>query len=373
MLAEEENAMFIKNCWYVAGWSSEIGQDSFLARTLVGVPVVFWRDTAGHVVAFEDRCCHRGAPLSLGRREGDHLRCMYHGLKFDRDGVCVEIPAQDRIPPNVRVRVFPIVEQHRWVWIWMGDPAKADPALIPDHHWLDDPEWRSLEGYTHYKTNYLLIADNLLDLAHLPYVHATTLGGSEDYARNPARIESLPNGVRVTRWALGIDAPPFVQRVKAYPGKVDRWNIYDFVIPGIFLMDSGMSPAGTGAPEGQRVDAAEFRGCQALTPETETSTHYFFAHPHNFAIDQPEVTASVHQSVVAAFEEDRAMISAQAASLALEPDFEMIPIRADEGLGKFRWLVAKRLEQEAAEQARQSAKSAPARRKSAVQQEALAN
>src|SRR5690606_34546041 len=132
---------------------------------------------------------------SRGRREGDCLRCMYHGLKFDRSGQCVEIPAQDRIPPNARVRVFPVEERHRWVWIWMGDPARADPSLIPDTHWLDDPQWRSLEGYTHYSTDYLLIADNLLDLAHLPYVHPTTLGGSEDYARSPAKIQGIERGV----------------------------------------------------------------------------------------------------------------------------------------------------------------------------------
>lgn len=339
--------MFIKNCWYVAGWASEVTSDKFLARTLVGVPVVMWRTDDGKIVAFEDRCCHRGAPLSLGRREGDFLRCMYHGLKFDRNGACVEIPAQDRIPESVRVNTFPIVEQHKWLWIWMGDPAKADRALIPDTHWLTDPAWRHLEGYTHYDTDYLLIADNLLDLAHLPYVHEKTLGGSAAYAESPAQIEPLENGVRVTRWAMSIEAPPFVQKVKHYDGKMDRWNKYDFTLPGIFLMDSGMAPEGTGAVEGRRENAAEFRGCQAITPETDHSTHYFFCHPHNFAIDQPQVTASIHQSVVTAFDEDRRMISAQAHSLDLMPDFKMIPIRADRALGLFRALVKKVVEEEA--------------------------
>ncbi len=341
--------MFIKNCWYVAGWASEVGRDNFLARTITGLPVVIWRDGEGRPVAFEDRCCHRGAPLSLGRREGDFLRCMYHGLKFDSSGACVEIPAQEHIPASVRVNTFPIVEQHEWLWIWMGEPNKADPALIPDTHWLSDPAWRHLEGYTHYETNYLLIADNLLDLAHLPYVHPNTLGGSPDYAKSQAQVEALENGVRITRWALDIEAPPFVQKVKHYPQNVDRWNIYDFVLPGIFLMDSGMSPTGTGATEGKRVDAAEFRGCQALTPETENSTHYFFCHPHNFAIDQPEVTASVHQSVVVAFEEDRTMVTAQSRSLSLKPDFKMIPIRADRALGIFRAQVQKTIDAERGE------------------------
>src|SRR5215469_11599016 len=157
--------MFIKNCWYVAGWASEVPQDTFFSRTLLSIPVVLWRKQEdGKVIAFEDRCCHRGAPLSKGRREGDCVRCMYHGLKFDATGACVEVPGQDRIPPRMKVKSFPVVERHKWLWIWMGDPAKADPSLIPDTRWLDDPAWASLEGYTHYETNYILIADNLLDL-----------------------------------------------------------------------------------------------------------------------------------------------------------------------------------------------------------------
>ena len=139
--------------------------------------------------------------------------------------------------------------------------------------------------------------------------------------------------------------------MKQWPGKVDRWNIYNFTLPAILVMDSGMAPAGTGAPEGHRVDAAEFRGCQALTPETEHSTHYFFAHPHNFAIDQPEVTRSIHESVVAAFAEDRDIITAQQRSLALEPDFKMILFSIDAALSQFRWAVARRLEDEARQRA----------------------
>lgn len=344
--------MFIKNCWYVAAWSSELKLTGFLARTILDTPLALWRDGEGKAVAFEDRCCHRGAPLSKGRREGNCVRCMYHGLKFDSSGVCVEIPGQERIPAATRVNVYPLVEQHKWIWIWMGEAAQADPALIPDTHWLDDAEWRSLEGYTHYDTNYLLIADNLLDLAHLPYVHPTTLGGDEDYAKNRAEVQNVPRGIRVTRWALDTTVPAFVQKVRPYAGKVDRWNHYDFLVPGVFLMDSGVMPAGTGAKEGHRIDAAQFHGCQALTPENENATHYFFAHPHNFSIDDPAVTASVHQSVVTAFEEDREMVTAQARSLALKTDFKMQPIAADAALGRFRFLVEKMVREEQASEQR---------------------
>lgn len=349
--------MFIKNTWYVAAWDKEVPADGLFTRTIIGVPVLMYRRQDGGIAAMEDRCCHRGAPLSKGRREGDSVRCMYHGLQFDAGGQCIAAPAQPRIPAQAKVRTFPVVERHRWVWIWMGDPAKADPSLIPDTQWLDHPDWRGLDGYIHYDVNYLYICDNLLDFSHLPFVHPTTLGGGADYADHPPKVERIENGVRITRWVIGTEAPPFVNAVKHWPGKVDRWNIYNFTIPAILIMDSGNAPTGTGAPEGHRVDAAEFRGCQAITPETENSTHYFFSHPHNFAIDEPEVTASIHQAVVTAFDEDREIITAQKMSLDLAPDFKMVPFAMDAALNHFRWIVAKRLEEEKREAQEGSART----------------
>ncbi|RAR48658.1 vanillate O-demethylase monooxygenase subunit [Paraburkholderia unamae] len=342
--------MFIRNTWYVAAWSHEVTDEALFSRTIIGTPVLLYRGSDGHVVALQDRCCHRGAPLSIGRREGDCVRCLYHGLKFDASGVCVEAPAQARIPPQAKVASYPVVERHRWIWIWMGDPALADPATIPDTHWVDDPAWRCLPGYIHYDVNYLLICDNLLDFSHLPFVHPGTLGGPESYASVQPKVERIEGGVRVTRWTMDIKAPPFAAAVKHWPGNVDRWNIYDFTIPGVLLMDSGMAPTGTGAREGARVDAAEFRSCQALTPETETSTHYFFAQPHNFAIDRPEVTRSVHDAIVEAFDEDRAIITAQQRNLSLDPDFKMMAFGIDSALSQFRWTVNQRLEAERAQQ-----------------------
>lgn len=354
--------MFIKNIWYVAAWDSEVTREGMFARTITGVPVLMYRKEDGEIVAMEDRCCHRGAPLSVGRREGDCVRCMYHGLKFDASGQCVEAPGQTRIPPQAKVRTFPVVQRHRWIWIWMGDPDKADAGLVPDTQWLDHPEWRSLDGYIHYDVDYLLICDNLLDFSHLPFVHPTTLGGGADYAANLPKVERLDNGVKITRWALGIDPPPFAAAVRDWGGKVDRWNIYNFTIPATLLMDSGMAPTGQGAQEGNRDGAIEFRGCQAITPETDNSTHYFFAHPHNFSLDKPEVTQSIHDAVVAAFDEDRDIITAQQRSLALAPSFKMTAFGIDAALNQFRWIVSRRLEEEAQEEAaaRQTIPIAPA-------------
>lgn len=344
--------MFMQDCWYVAAWDHEIPADGLFARTICGKAIVFWRDTRGVVRAFDDRCCHRGAPLSCGRREGDRIRCLYHGFAYDTDGACVEIPGQDRVPAKARVKSYAVRERHRWIWLWMGDPERADPASIPDTHWLDDPQWACTPpGYLHYDVDYQLINDNLLDFSHLSYVHPTTLGGSEEYAQLRSKIDPLDRGLRITRWFMDRPPAPFVAKLlaaKGMHGHVDRWNNYDFLLPGILIMDSGFAPAGSGAERGVRDQAIQFRHCQAVTPEKDGASHYFFAQPRDFDRDRPDVDQALFDSVRTAFEEDRAIIGAQAASLAEDPSFAPLPCNLDLGLTMFRRLIANQLEREAA-------------------------
>ena len=339
--------IFLKNTWYVAAWSDEITATELLPRTIAKVPMVFWRDQAGKIVALEDRCCHRAAPLSKGRLESDRVRCMYHGLLFDTSGRCIEIPSQEFIPPAAKVRAYPVVERFKWVWVWMGE-VDGDAALIPDTHYLDDAGWRGTPGYMHYAANYLLITDNLLDFSHLSFVHETTLGGSAKYAAILPKITRNGRGVRVERWLLDDEPAPFLRQLKTWPGNVDRWNIYDVMLPGVLLMDSGSAPTGTGAPEGKRVDAAQFFGCQAVTPETETTSHYFFQQSHGFALDDPGVTEKLAQSVLAGFEEDRDIILAQQKILELAPDSPMLAMRMDVALASFRAMLEKAIAEERA-------------------------
>ena len=201
--------MFLKNCWYVAAWDHELIDGRLLARTLLEQRVLLYKGDSGQVVALADRCCHRGVPLHLGRREGDYcIRCMYHGLKFDATGKCVQIPGQEMVPARLGVRSYPVVVRDHLVWIWMGDAALADPDQILDYPFLRDPQWKGIPDYLHYKANYLLIVDNLSDFAHLAFVHTHTLGGSEEYAytTKPVSMERLERGSRVERWHM--NAPP---------------------------------------------------------------------------------------------------------------------------------------------------------------------
>lgn len=338
---------FIQDNWYVAAWDHEVPSEGLLARTLLDRPIVFWRDTQGRVVALEDRCCHRAAPLSHGRREGDCIRCLYHGMKFEPSGRCVEIPGQDIIPPQACVRSYPVVERDRFIWIWMGDPQAADPTDILDFFWHSHPEWRMKPGYIHYQAHYQLVVDNLLDFSHLSYVHPTTLG-TPSVAQVRAQTERTDDGgLRITRWYLNDEMTPNHKRVAQFEGPVDRWQIYQWHAPAFMRMDAGSAPAGTGAPDGRiNARAMRFRHTSVQTPETARTTHYFFCQAHNFGLDQPAMTEAIFNDVVTAFKEDRAMIEGQQRILDSDPYFHPVATAHDAALNQARFILRRRLQQQ---------------------------
>ncbi len=343
------NGEFVKNTWYVAAWSYELIDGKKLARTLLEQPVIIYKGESGRVVALDDRCCHRAAPLSMGRVEGDCIRCMYHGMKYDPSGKCIQIPGQEKIPPKLGVRSYPVVERDQLIWIWMGDPELADPDLIVDYPPLHDPGWRGLPAYLHYDANWMLIVDNLSDFAHLAFVHTNTLGGSEEYAykTKPVAIERLDDGFRVERWHMNSDPPPFHKKViPDKTAKVDRRNIGHMITPGIFFLESMFAPAGNGAEKGNLEGARQYRNCQFMTPETRRSTHFFWNYLHDFDLNDPNIAISLRDSLFEGFYEDKAIIEAQQELFDEDPDYQLLAIAADAPLSHFRWLMNKKMEEE---------------------------
>lgn len=340
----------LKNCWYVAAWDYELLDGKLLARTLLEKPIVLFRGDSGRYVALDDRCCHRAAPLSMGRVEGDCIRCMHHGLRFDASGMCNEILGQDRIPASFKVKSYPVAERNHLIWIWMGDAELADSELIVDYAPLGDPNWKGLPGYLHYDANYLLIVDNLSDLTHLAFVHTNTLGGSEDYAYHskPAEFEREPWGFRVERWHKNVNLPPYHKKVAPVQDiKVDRRNITELHVPGIFLMETLFSPAGSGT-ELLEEGACQYRNSQYMTPETRCTTHFFWNYMHNFNLDNPNIAISLKRSLIEGFNEDKALIEAQQQSLEADPDFRFRGLAADKGLTHVRQLLKTRMAKEQA-------------------------
>ena len=328
--------MFLRNSWYVAAWDREVGRKP-LARTLLGEPVVLFRTEGGRGVALEDRCCHRQLPLSMGKVEADNLRCGYHGLLFDSSGKCIEIPGQQTIPPQARVRSYVLHEKYHWVWIWMGQPEDADPALIPNWWWADHAEWAfTRPAMIPVKCNYQLIADNVLDVTHLAYVHASSIG-SGSIVEFPATVEREERKIRLTRWIRDRPPPPMNKKAGGFKGKVDRWQIVEHVPPCFTVNFAGCEDGK------KRID---LMALSAPTPETEKTTHYFFGFVRNFDLKGRKAERLFSEGMVKVFNEDIPILEAQQRNL--EAGRPRIDIAVDAAPKAARRLLQALLEAEAA-------------------------
>ena len=331
--------MFLKNYWYVAASGSEIGRKPF-RRVIMNEPVVLYRTENGTPIALEDRCPHRRLPLSMGKLVGDDvLQCHYHGLRFDRTGQCVRVPGQDLIPATARVKTYPVIDRYKWLWIWMGDPALADPDKIVDYHWLDDPNWGAKPDYLYAQCNWQLVNDNLLDLTHLAFVHETTIGNSALVDQAQVKVARAQDSVSVTRWIVDAPAPPTFVKAGGFTSNVDRWQIINFAPPAFLRLDVGATPTGTGAPEGRRVGGIGMWNLNAITPETERTSHYFWGQAHNFDVGNPKTTDMIVEQIRTAFLEDVAVFEAQQRNLDLIPNPPQTDINADSGVIQARRIL----------------------------------
>jgi len=344
--------MFVRNAWYVAAWDHEITR-SLKRRIILDQPVLLYRKDDGTAVALEDRCCHRQAPLSMGRLIGNVVKCPYHGLEFDATGKCVKVPSQDVIPGNARVRAYPVVEKNHWIWLWTGDPARADPNLIEDFHFLDDPAWRYGGNYLHVEANYLLLVENLLDTTHLPFLHPNTLG-TDAFARSEFEVSRLGDRITVARWLMNELPAPFHKQMGDFPDgvKVDRWQVAHYAPPAFVKLDVGSAPVGAGA---RGCDRSKFMGMwnlNAITPETEKTAHYFFAQAYNFKLDERWISDMLAKQVHDIFLEDMAMVKAQQRNM----DLGSSPVV---GLGQDKaWMAMRGIVERLVKEEQQQAKAA---------------
>lgn len=340
--------MFPKNCWYLGAWADELAPGALLARTILGESVLFYRLGNGEVAALENRCCHRGLPLAHGQVLGDHVQCGYHGLVYDKSGACIKVPGQDRIPRGAKVRSFPVVERDQMVWIWMGEPRYADADQIVRHPWHGDAKWGWTKDRYVIDANYQLITDNLMDLTHVGYVHTRTIGGTpEAHSNAETKVTRSATGVKVSRWMLNSIPPPaYTQAVKFTKDRVDRWMEIEFFPPSMVRIHTGATDAGTGAYEGRREGGFGFMGLNAMTPETEHSTHYFWSGAHNYAVGIPEATARLRKSLETTFGEDKVIVESQAAALRANPGAPLVNIVSDAGLVAARRLVDEMIDRE---------------------------
>ncbi len=301
------------------------------------------RKADGTLIALSDRCPHRWSPLSIGRIEGETIRCMYHGLRFATDGRCVEAPGQENAPTSLRTRSFPVVERHKWTWIWMGEADKADPSLVPSVPRLDE-DWRRVNyGQLDYEANHAFVMDNLLDLSHISYTHENTLGlGGFDWSADQA-MHSVERGLYFDTWSKAGEGASIVQPRNGPQG--DIWMRYSYFVPGLFISEMGTFPAGTaeaanggGPPPGAKM-LTDSMSCQAVTPINENKSRYFFsAGPRAAEMSEAE-TDKIWEITMRAFQEDKIMLEAQQRMITQFPGERMGGIAFDRGPNMFRRIM----------------------------------
>jgi vanillate O-demethylase monooxygenase subunit len=302
---------WLRNCWYMAGWSDEIG-DAGLARRIADRPVYLYRLADGSVAALLDRCPHRFAPLSLGQRDGDYVVCGYHGLTFSADGRCVRNPFSERVPAGTEVPAFATVERDGMVWLWGGEAERADAALIPDFAFLPDkPYSRTVRGYTLMRANYEYGTDNLLDLSHIEFVHKGTFAGQGVIfaGQHEVRVE---DSTLHSNWFMPGIPPPSVAFGRYPPDAlVDHWLEMRWNAPASMRLLVGVCPHGEPREQGFELPQAHI-----LTPASEHETHYFWSSTRYHDLASAETDAMLVELFGNAFDqEDKPMIEAAYANV----------------------------------------------------------
>ena len=306
---------YAKNHWYVAAWSSEVADKPF-ARQLMDERVVMFRDAEGKIAALIDRCAHRLAPLSMGECVNGNIRCGYHGMEYDSAGKCVNVPGQAIIPPTALVRSFPAVERYNMIWLWMGDAALADEALLPAVRRYGAPGWKVIDqGYQRHAANFRIEIENLMDPAHTTFLHKQTIGNPA--AKNePVKVmrinENGETGIAAYRWLENTSPSPFDRQGLSFSDtdKVDRAQYFCFFLPCISMVEiiamlSGQEHSEENMDKGMRTFSYKF-----LTPESEGATHFFWLHVRNYRIDDTEWEKTLRANLEKTYVEDNVMASA---------------------------------------------------------------
>jgi len=303
-------ASYLRNAWYMAAWGEEIGV-GLLRRRILGEPILLLRRDDGRVAALTDRCPHRFAPLSMGVREGDQVRCPYHGLAFDAEGHCVHNPFAAAIPAGASVRAWPVAEKDEIVWLWAGDPALADPALLPDFGLLYRNGAEPVRGLMPMKAPYQFATDNLMDLSHIEFVHRGSFAGAGVIFAG--RHETRQDGATLHSdwWMPGVPAPGHTYGIYPRGMPTDHWLDMRWDAPASMLLEIGATPAGR-----PRTDGVIIHQAHIITPESDDTAHYFWATTRGHGGPDETADAMLRGLMAQAFEqEDKPIIEAAYANL----------------------------------------------------------
>ena len=244
----------LRDRWYVACTSAELGRRAPLGRVILEEALVLWRDASGQARCFRDRCLHRNAKLSEGRLEDGCLMCPYHGWTYDAAGRCQRIPSEgpDTAPPRKPLAAFPVREQDDLVWVWLGEPerARGEPFRMPHRN---EPGWQTYYMVTDFENDVTNCAENFMDVPHTVFVHAGWFR-SRSRKRIVATVERTEESVLVsyqqpndsigfTGRLLNPTGEPMTHTDRFYLPNVTRVD-YDFGPRRGFVITSQCTPVG---------------------------------------------------------------------------------------------------------------------------------
>jgi phenylpropionate dioxygenase-like ring-hydroxylating dioxygenase large terminal subunit len=340
---------YLRNAWYVAAMHDELRPGQLLARTYFDQPIVLFRNAAGEPQALADRCPHRFAPLSAGKLcdGGNTIQCGYHGLKFSGNGTCTSNPHGDGVIPKAAVvKTYAVRERHGLIWLWAGEPKNADDSMIPDYSTITSahPD-ATIRGYLPTACSSELLVDNILDLTHVDFLHPTTLG-SGALSRTKAEVsEPSDRSVKIA-WVSSGDLAPYAfdmnLRLQGQP--TDQWTEVTWTAPSTMLIRAGATLQGEAREAG-----ADTLNLHMATPETATTTHYWYWSTRTFA-QTPEANAMATPMVVNVFKfEDKPMLEAQQQRIGSAEFWSLKPVLlpADVGAVRVRRKIKALIEAEA--------------------------
>jgi len=334
---------FLKNVWYCAGFAAEL-RDKPVGRIFLNEEVVLYRGAqSGKAYAVGARCPHRFAPLSMGTVLGDQIMCGYHGLRFDSAGRCAYNPHGGEVPPQTVLKTYPLTERAGILWIWMGDPARADVTILPESSFMTDPGYTTFTFYMSVAAQYELVTDNLLDLTHAPYIHAGTLSnGPAEAVMN--HDFSIKGDVIRSNYHTPCE-PPSIWFSKLFEDELgETFSSMTWHPASRLELDLWMRPIG--ATDAERVHTPSHH---YLTPETERTTHYFNAQGRNTRIHDQAATDHAKELIRRGFlDEDAPMIMACQEYVGSADLFSLRPaiLKTDTPAVQARRIIAKMARQE---------------------------
>lgn len=203
---------------------------------LLGENLVAFRDSAGRVGLLDHHCPHRRASLFFGRNEGQGLRCLYHGWKFDIEGQCLDMPNEPddcAFKAKVRARAYPCRELEGVIWTFMGEGLPPEP---PDLGWARAPLQRKSTLSYQRECNWVQAMEGDFDSSHLGFLHREFAPGAAQ-----RRFEKVAEGDAL-RALTQLDPQPLIEVSETDIGVVygarrrspadgDYWRITQFMLP----------------------------------------------------------------------------------------------------------------------------------------------